>query len=209
MCSQVLLREHADTHPRGGQQLVLLPYFSWAHTSDLTFLARNQMETLISITLLEISLQVSGRGFCWILVLLALERQRVPGARREDRAELGSQAALRGVQHQQGSQAGLTVLGQWVLQMSRRGDPWPWMPILPRAGEHSVGQQGSDHPRVPAKCELVVLQSLGAFLGLFCMCKAFCVIWSQIWLEFRILFSLLHTLLFGKEKWTKQKQISG
>lgn len=52
------------------------------------------MGTLISITLLEISLQVSGRGFSWSLVLLALQRELVPGARREDRAEEGSHTAL-------------------------------------------------------------------------------------------------------------------
>lgn len=96
MCSHVLLREHADTCPRGGQQLVLLLYFSWPDAPNPTFLARNQMGTLISITLLDISLQVSGRGFSWIknLVLPALERELVPRARREDRAEVGSCGAL-------------------------------------------------------------------------------------------------------------------
>lgn len=96
VCSQVLPRKHADTCPRDGQQSVLLLYFSWAHTPDLTFLARNQMGTLISITLLEISLQVSGRGFSWrqSLVLLVVERELVPRARREDRAEVGSHTAL-------------------------------------------------------------------------------------------------------------------
>lgn len=111
--------------PRGGQQLVLLLYFSWAHTPDLTFLARNKMGTPISITLLEISLQVSGRGFSWSLVLLALEKGA--GAWSQE----GGQG-LRwgptghccewGLQHQQGTQEGLAMFGQWMLQVSRRGE---------------------------------------------------------------------------------------
>lgn len=187
MHSHILLKEHAVAWTRCATLSVLLLYFSWAHTSDVTFLAWNWMVVLTSITLLEIYFQLSDRGFSWriSLTLRALERQWVPWTGGQNRAgglSWGScretlwvmmSGALRG---DNGRAVKVQPANAAAKQEGR--DPTS----NPPPASCRVGPCGRTEPWQPSiwrRCKLVALQCLGPFLCFFWMCKGFFLFWSQ------------------------------